>query len=101
MTSFIVFPPLAKVDTAKRLVYGMLGAEVPDKAGEIFDYESAKPSPRDAPRYRAHAWWSGAPRRGGSRWPMPSRPTTSRETRRGTHRHHAADGNDGGAGDGR
>ena len=50
-------------DTAKRLVYSMLGAEVPYKAGEIFDYESAKPSPRDAPGYRAHEWWSGAPRR--------------------------------------
>jgi hypothetical protein len=49
MTSFIVFLPLAKVDTAKRLVYGMLGAEIPDKAGEIFDYESARSSPRDAP----------------------------------------------------
>ncbi len=39
MTLFI---PITKVDKAKRLVYGRLSQEVPDKSGEILDYESSK-----------------------------------------------------------
>lgn len=37
-----VFVPITKVDVEKRLVYGTLAAEVPDKAGEIMDYETTK-----------------------------------------------------------
>src|SRR3984893_13899555 len=35
--------PITKVDTAKRLVYGVATAEVADRMGEICDYESTKP----------------------------------------------------------
>lgn len=35
--------PLAKVDEAKRLVYGIVTAEQPDNTGEICDYASSKP----------------------------------------------------------
>lgn len=38
-----VFAHLTKVDEEKRLVYGRLAQEWPDKAGEIFDYEKSKP----------------------------------------------------------
>jgi len=37
-----VFLPIRKVDEAKRMVYGTLTAEVVDKSGEIFDYDSGK-----------------------------------------------------------
>ncbi|HLI13484.1 MAG TPA: hypothetical protein VKY65_17975 [Alphaproteobacteria bacterium] len=39
-----LFLPITKVDAAKRLVYGTLAEEVPDRAGEIFDYASSKPN---------------------------------------------------------
>jgi|GEM_PF-735803 len=39
-----LFIPITKVDVAKKLVYGTLSEEVPDKAGEILDYETAKPA---------------------------------------------------------
>ncbi len=39
-----LFIPITKVDVAKRLVYGTLSEEIPDKAGEILDYESSKPA---------------------------------------------------------
>jgi hypothetical protein len=39
-----LFIPITKVDALKRLVYGTVTEEVPDKAGEILDYESAKPA---------------------------------------------------------
>ncbi len=42
-----LFLPITKVDIAKRLVYGTISEEVPDKAGEILDYESAKPAFQD------------------------------------------------------
>lgn len=41
MTLFI---PITKVDVAKRLVYGTLTEEIPDKTGEILDYNTAKPA---------------------------------------------------------
>ena len=42
MTDLNLFIPITKVDAAKRLVYGTLTEEVPDKAGEIFDYATGK-----------------------------------------------------------
>lgn len=42
MPQLNLFIPITKVDAAKRLVYGVLTEEVPDKAGEIFDYETGK-----------------------------------------------------------
>lgn len=38
-----LFIPITKVDVAGRLVYGTIAEEVPDKSGEIMDYETAKP----------------------------------------------------------
>jgi hypothetical protein len=40
------FPPIGKVDAARRVVYGTLRltAEQPDKSGEVFDYASGKPA---------------------------------------------------------
>src|SRR4051812_20825366 len=38
-----LFVPITKVDEAKRLVYGTIAAEVPDRSGEILDYATAKP----------------------------------------------------------
>jgi hypothetical protein len=35
--------PITKVDAAKRLVFGVVTAEVEDRAGEICDYASTKP----------------------------------------------------------
>lgn len=43
MTGLRVFIPITKVDAAKRLVYGTLAEEVPDKADEILDYATSKP----------------------------------------------------------
>lgn len=40
---FRLFIPLTKVDVEKRLVFGTLAEEIPDRAGEIMDYESARP----------------------------------------------------------
>ncbi len=37
-----LFLPITKVDAEKRLVYGTLAAEVPDRSGEILDYATAK-----------------------------------------------------------
>ncbi len=39
-----LFLPITKVDAAQRLVYGTISEEVPDKMGEILDYESSKPA---------------------------------------------------------
>ena len=39
-----LFIPITKIDIEKRLVYGTLSEEVPDKSGEILDYETAKPA---------------------------------------------------------
>ncbi len=39
-----LFLPITKVDAKRRLVYGTLAEEVPDKAGEIFDYASSRPN---------------------------------------------------------
>jgi hypothetical protein len=38
-----MFARITKVDEAKREVWGRLVQEVPDRAGEIFDYETSKP----------------------------------------------------------
>lgn len=38
-----LFIPITKVDAQKREVYGRMVQEVPDSAGEIFDYASSKP----------------------------------------------------------
>lgn len=43
MTMKKIFVPLTKVDEEKRLVYGVMTAEVADKDGEILDYKSSKP----------------------------------------------------------
>jgi hypothetical protein len=40
---FRLFIPITKVDVEKRLVYGTVAEEIPDKAGEIMDYASARP----------------------------------------------------------
>jgi hypothetical protein len=39
-----IFARLMKVDEATRRVYGRATQEVPDRSGEIFDYESSKPN---------------------------------------------------------
>lgn len=44
MSELRLFLPIRKIDESQRLVYGTLTAEVPDKAGEIFDYSSGKPA---------------------------------------------------------
>jgi hypothetical protein len=44
MSELRLFLPIGKVDAAKRIVYGTLTAEIPDKSGEIFDYASGKPA---------------------------------------------------------
>ena len=38
-----LFAQIAKIDEAKHEVWGIATAEVVDKEGEIFDYESSKP----------------------------------------------------------
>lgn len=43
MKNLDLFIPLTKVDTARRLVYGVVTAETPDRGNEICDYESTKP----------------------------------------------------------
>src|SRR4051794_25253055 len=42
MTALNLFIPITKVDEAKRIVYGTLTQAVPDKAGEVIDYQSTK-----------------------------------------------------------
>lgn len=42
--SFELFIPLKKVDVEKRLIYGVAAMEMPDRAGETFDYEASKPN---------------------------------------------------------
>lgn len=37
-----IFVPISKVDEKKRLVYGTITQETPDKSGEIFDYATGK-----------------------------------------------------------
>lgn len=39
-----LFIPITKVNVAQRLVYGTISEEIPDKAGEILDYESSRPA---------------------------------------------------------
>jgi hypothetical protein len=43
MDDMKVFIPITKIDAAKRLVYGVVTAEMPDVAGEVCDYASTKP----------------------------------------------------------
>ena len=43
MDDMQIFVPITKVDTAKRLVYGLVTAETPDMLGEVCDYASTKP----------------------------------------------------------
>jgi hypothetical protein len=43
MTALDIFVPLVKADAARRLVYGVVTAETPDRAGEICDYATTKP----------------------------------------------------------
>jgi hypothetical protein len=38
-----LFVPITKIDAAKRLVYGTIAEEIPDRSGELFDYRSSKP----------------------------------------------------------
>jgi hypothetical protein len=43
MDDMQVFVPITKIDAGKRLVYGVVTAEMPDVAGEVCDYASTKP----------------------------------------------------------
>jgi len=43
MSALSLFVPIRKIDEEKRLVLGVATQEVPDHAGEIMDYETAKP----------------------------------------------------------
>jgi len=43
MGDLSLFIPITKVDATQRLVYGIVTAEVEDRAGEICDYTSTKP----------------------------------------------------------
>jgi len=43
MKELDMFIPLTKVDAARRLVYGLVTAEAPDRGNEICDYASTKP----------------------------------------------------------
>ncbi len=38
-----IFIPILKADDTRHEIFGMLAAEEPDKAGEVFDYDSSKP----------------------------------------------------------
>ena len=42
MSKLNIIIPITKIDAETRTVYGVMTEEVPDKAGEIIDYESAK-----------------------------------------------------------
>ncbi|HEX3429540.1 MAG TPA: hypothetical protein VHT03_01530 [Rhizomicrobium sp.] len=43
MDKLNIFIPLTKVDVEKRLVFGTIAQEIPDRANEIMDYPSARP----------------------------------------------------------
>jgi hypothetical protein len=43
MDDMEIFVPITKIDSAKRLVYGVVTAEAPDVSGEVCDYASTKP----------------------------------------------------------
>jgi hypothetical protein len=43
MKEFDMFIPLTKVDAGRRLVYGLVTAETPDRGNEICDYATTKP----------------------------------------------------------
>ena len=43
MTQLQMFIPLTKIDAGKRLVYGVVTAETPDRGNEVCDYASTKP----------------------------------------------------------
>jgi hypothetical protein len=43
MSELKLLIPISKIDSAKRLVYGIATSETLDKSGEIFDYDSSKP----------------------------------------------------------
>ncbi len=43
MDDMNLFVPITKIDASKRLVYGVVTAEMPDVAGEVCDYASTKP----------------------------------------------------------
>lgn len=43
MKNFSKFIPLVKIDVAKRLVYGVATAELPDQSGEVCDYSTTVP----------------------------------------------------------
>jgi len=43
MDDIKIFVPITKIDTARRLVYGVVTAEKPDASGEVCDYASTKP----------------------------------------------------------
>jgi hypothetical protein len=43
MTQLQMFIPLTKIDAGKRLVYGVVTAETPDRGNELCDYASTKP----------------------------------------------------------
>ena len=43
MSDLQIFIPITKVDAAQRLVYGIVTAEIEDRAGEICDYDTTKP----------------------------------------------------------
>ncbi len=38
-----IFVPLLKVYVSRRLVVGLVTAELPDRSGEVMDYASTKP----------------------------------------------------------
>lgn len=38
-----IFIPILKADETRHEIFGVMAEEVPDKSGEIFDYESSKP----------------------------------------------------------
>lgn len=44
MDKLSIFAPLQKADASQRLVYGVMTAEAPDRAGEIMDYATGKPA---------------------------------------------------------
>lgn len=42
MDDLVFFIPMTKVDLAQRLVFGVMAAEMPDRSGEIMDWETGK-----------------------------------------------------------
>ena len=43
MDDMTIFVPIAKIDAAQCLVYGVVTAVAPDASGEVYDYASTKP----------------------------------------------------------